>query len=78
MSHFFARCASQKTHGHARIARVSRATCKNVRQNLIPRAIAYSPKTFNLSEMMLKCSAGSVIGTVADSNVGKADVGRVF
>ena len=25
MTHFFARCASQKTHGHARIARVLRA-----------------------------------------------------
>ena len=25
MSHFFAHCASQKTHGHARIARVSHA-----------------------------------------------------
>ena len=26
LSHVFARCASQKTHGHARIARVSRAS----------------------------------------------------
>ena len=48
MSHIFARCASQKTYGHARIARdsrmavdfLTRATCKNVRQNLIPRATA--------------------------------------
>ena len=30
LSHVFARCASQKTHGHARIARFSRATCKKV------------------------------------------------
>ena len=57
----FARCTSQKTHGHARIACetgailacpcftcnsgmsvcfLTRATCKNVLQNLIPRATA--------------------------------------
>ena len=49
----FARCASQKTYchaWHARIACYSRmavgiltsATCKNMRQNLIPLATAYS------------------------------------
>ena len=76
LCHFFALCASQKTHGHARIARRkhmdmrelhakrilfshvrvkhvqfshvrvfsdcrTRAMCKNVLQNLIPRATAY-------------------------------------
>ena len=38
LSHVFARCASQKTHGHARIARVS----KKCDTNHIPRATAYS------------------------------------
>ena len=37
LSHGFARCASQKTHEHARIARVSRDT------NHVPRATAYWP-----------------------------------
>ena len=31
MSHFFARCVSQKTHGHARIARVIRVQFLHVR-----------------------------------------------
>ena len=35
VSHIFARCVSQKTYGHA-----TSTTCKNVRQNLIPRATA--------------------------------------
>ena len=30
MSHFFARCASQKTHGHARIVRETRAILARV------------------------------------------------
>ena len=37
MSHIFARCASQKTA----VCFLTRGTCKNVRQNLIPRATAY-------------------------------------
>ena len=39
VSHFSAHCASQKTHVHARIARVSR-------KNLIPRATAYCAHSF--------------------------------
>ena len=36
LCHLFARFASQKTHGHARMqfSHLTRATCKNVRQNL--------------------------------------------
>ena len=39
LSHVFARCASQKTHGHARIARETRA--KKCDTNHIPRSTGH-------------------------------------
>ena len=67
---FFACCASQKTYGHARIARDTRMadglTCQNVLQNLIPLATAYLPyreeSTQNClrkrTDMMTLCNGG--------------------
>ena len=40
LSHVFARCASQKTHGQARIARETCDTKKKCDTNHIPRATA--------------------------------------
>ena len=43
VSHFFARCASQKTHEHARIARVSRAILARVQFSHVTAAALFFP-----------------------------------
>ena len=53
MSHFFARCASPKTHGHAKIARVSRA---------ILRAILACPCVFLLAQRAKRATKSDTSG----------------
>ena len=47
MSHVFARCVSQKTHGHARIPRVSAKKCDT--NHIGPRRTLEDPEVVELS-----------------------------